>query len=545
MKSKFVFKLVLLSGLVFNSLCGPIWTGYAQAEADSKDGVVIEDESSSQYFSKRDSQGSLTIEEYKRLDATSLAEMVRSGRTTSQELIELAFQVIEETNPELNNVISTRKEEAIQEASEMVDEGQPFYGVPILVKGLGHTLDGGISSQGLSFLKEAKASEDGKIVKAFKKAGFVVVGQSSFPQMGWINVTNSELYGNTHNPWNLNHNPGGSSGGSSAAVAIGQVPIATTSDGGGSTRIPASWSGLIGLHPSRNIMVWDEISEYNTVTNFAETKTMKDTINLFEAMLKDELRDQVLEGHFDQKTPIAYTTKTPAGTPISDEAVKAVEAVVQFLEGKGYQLEEVDYPIDGEALMKQYYVLASSVAFSLSSSVNEILGRPLQIEDVERLTWGLYQMGEVLESEDMEKAWAHIDQVSKDLDSFYQRYPIFLTPTNAYPAPAADYNHLSPEMAEKLADMSKLTKEEKLQLIYDQWLPAWTLTPYTQLANLTGTPAISLPTHLTEDKLPLGVMFSTHSNNDRSLLEIGKLIEEEMGLKTYYNQSDEEKIDRE
>ncbi|MGF3066806.1 amidase family protein [Facklamia sp. P12934] len=487
------------------------------------------------------SQTPLTIEEYKKLDATTLAEMVRSGRTTSKELIEFAFQVIEETNPDLNNVISTRKEAALAEAEAMEDTGQPFYGVPMLVKGLGHSVEEGSNTLGFKFLEDQTSSRDGRQVKAFKEAGFIVIGQTSYPQMGWINVTNSELYGDTHNPWNLAHNPGGSSGGSSAAVAIGQVPVASSSDAGGSTRIPASWSGLIGLHPSRGILTWDSSSINNQTTHFAETKSMQDTITLFETLLKEKTREHVLQGSFDKTTPIAYTTMTPAGTPISEDAIQAVREVANFLKGEGYLVEEVAYPVDGKKLMEQYYILASSAAGSLDYIAKRPLGRPIQREDVELLTWALYQTSKDLTKEDVAGAWDYIHQVTEDMNAFYSKYPFLLTATNAYPAPKADYNHISPELAEVMEDMSGLSKVEKLQVIYDQWLPAWTLTPYTQLANLTGTPALSLPTYLTDKGLPMGVMFNTFAKNDRSLLQIGKLLEESNRFITYYNRPSDDK----
>ena len=479
-------------------------------------------------------EAELDLETYMRSDATYLAQLVREGKVTSQELVELAFEAIEKTNPSLNNVISTRKEAALEEAKALEDTGQPFLGVPILVKGLGHTLEGGENTNGFEFLKDNTSRRDGRQVKALKEAGFIVIGQTSFPQAGWINVTNSDLYGVTHNPWNVAYNPGGSSGGSSAAVAIGQVPIASSSDGGGSTRIPAAWSGLIGLHPTNPILTWDG-SKNSTVTHFAETRSMADTATLFEFLLKEKTKDTLLENSFSPETTIAYTTKTPAGTPISEDAVAAVEEAVAFLKDLGYKVEEVDYPIDGKRLMEQYYVKAASSAGFVNFTAKQKLKRDVQKEDVELLTWALYQTSKDLTQDDINQAQEIIDEIGQQMEKFYQNYPIFLTPTNAYPAPVADYQHITEEMATKMSDMSQLSKEEKLQLIYDQWLPAWTLTPYTQLANLLGTPAISLPTYINAHNLPMGIMFQTYAKNDRSLLAIGDLFEREGRLRTFYH----------
>lgn len=467
----------------------------------------------------------ITLEDYQTASASQLAEWARQNRVTGDQLLDLALETIKQTNPDLNNVISIREDIARQESHQMTDSGQPFYKVPILVKGLGHSISGGSNTNGLAFLDGKTSQSTSGFVKKLQEAGFVVIGQSSFPEMGWINVTNSDLYGITHNPWQLDKNPGGSSGGSAAAVASGQVSLASASDGGGSTRIPASWSGLIGLHPSRGILEGNPSSEKSNVSHFALTKSMEDTEKLFQFLLKEKAKSQQNTQVLTRDIPIAYTTQTPAGTPISDEAVLAVKEAVAFLNQKGFKTIEVPYPINGQDMMKHYYTIAASSAPSINFMAQQALKRPLQKEDVELLSWALYQTGKDLTKEDLAKAWEGVAQLSKQLDDFYKDYPIFLTPTTAYPAPAADYHHISPDLIAPLSDMSNLSKEEKLDLIYRQWLPAWTLTPFTQLANLTGTPSLSLPTHLTASGLPLGILFNSKANNDTLLLQMGKVFE--------------------
>ncbi|EGJ27834.1 amidase family protein [Streptococcus porcinus] len=470
-------------------------------------------------------QPSITLDDYKTASASQLAEWARQKRVTGQQLLDFALETIKTTNPELNNVISLREPLARQESDQMVDQGQPFYKVPILVKGLGHTIAGGSNTNGLAFLKDKTSSSTSAFVKQLQKAGFIVIGQSSFPEMGWINVTNSNLYGDTHNPWQLDKNPGGSSGGSAAAVASGQVSLASASDGGGSTRIPASWSGLIGLHPTRGILEGNPSSERSNVSHFALTKSMEDTKKLFQFLLKDKAKAQQNSQHLDPSIPIAYTTKTPAGTPISQEAIAAVKDAVAFLKEQGYQTVEVPYPVDGKTMMQYYYTIAASAAPSINFMAQQTLKRPLQKDDVELLSWALYQTGKDLSKEDIDKAWTGIAGLTKQLDQFYQKYPIFLTPTTAYPTPPADYHHIPQELVAQLSDMSQLSKQEKLDLIYRQWLPAWTLTPFTQLANLTGTPSLSLPTYVTKNGLPLGLLVNSGAHNDGLLLQIGELFE--------------------
>ncbi|WP_347300092.1 amidase family protein [Dolosigranulum savutiense] len=455
----------------------------------------------------------LTKEIYRQAGAREMSRWVREGKTTPEELVNMAYQIIEETDPQLNNIIALTKEDALKKARELKDTGQPFYGVPMLFKGLGHALEGTPNSNGLVSQKDNLAKRDARRAQLMQEAGFIGIGTTTFPQFGWINVTNSDLYGNTHNPWNTAYNPGGSSGGSAAGVAAGQVPVASSSDAGGSTRIPASWSGLIGMHPSRNTMKWDGNSENNQTSHFALMKNMEDLVAFHEFALKNgvELEDVSLER---DKPTIAYTTKTPAGTRISADAVKAVEDAVKFLEEQGYTTEEVDYPTDGKKLMEQYYTIASGLSPSMPRN------------QVELLTWALNQAGQTLEKGDSKAAWEYAHQVASEISEFHKKYPLFLTPTNAWPAPSADFMHIIDKFKKQMEDMTGLSKEERLDLIYNQWLPAWEKTPYTQLSNLTGKPTISLPTYVTADKRPMGIMFQAEINHDKYLLEIGQLFEQ-------------------
>lgn len=377
----------------------------------------------------------ITLDDYRRASASQMSQWLKSGRVTGDQLLDYAFETIKETNPELNNIISTREAEARQELANLADEGQPFYKVPIVVKGLGHTVAGGQNTQGFTFLSDQTSRSTGSFVKQLQKLGFIVIGQSAFPQLGLINVTNSDLYGTTHNPWNLAHNPGGSSGGASVAVSSGQVAIASASDGGGSTRIPASWSGLVGLHPTRGILEGNSPSLKNQVSHFAVTKTVEDTKTLFEALLKTKAKEEQTSAILSTNQVIAYTTKTPAGTPISPEAVKAVEEAVDFLNKQGYQTVEVDYPIDGKRMMMDYYTIAAAGTAIADYLINQKLKRHLTVDDVELLTWALYQTSQSLTRDDVDAAWADVALLTEELNTFYSQYPIFLTPTTAYAAP--------------------------------------------------------------------------------------------------------------
>ncbi len=301
----------------------------------------------------------LTDAQYRDASANDLAKMVRAKQATPEELIHHAFSLLARDNPTLNAVIYSREQAALQEASELKDTGQPFYGVPLLVKGLMQLISGGPNTNGLLPSAGATTSATLPITKAFQNAGFIVIGVTNFPEMGLINVTTSKLYGATSNPWNTDYNPGGSSGGAAASTADGIVPLAGGNDAGGSIRIPASWTGLIGLKPTQGIITGD--SSTPAAVNFAETKTMEDTNLLFDSLLNPKKSDQVESAPTNLKgMTIAYSTKSPVGTPVSKDAVKAVERAVSFLRTKGFKPVEVGSPVDGQKLMQAYYLRATS-----------------------------------------------------------------------------------------------------------------------------------------------------------------------------------------
>jgi amidase len=183
------------------------------------------------------------------LDATAQAELVRSGEVSPRELTESAIQSIEALNGDLNAVIHPLYEEAL--ATEPADG--PFKGVPFVVKDLMCAVADTPHHEGMRFLKEQgfRADADSWLASRFRAAGFVFVGKTNTPELGILPTTEPEAYGPTRNPWDRDHSPGGSSGGSGSAVAAGMVSIGHANDGGGSIRIPASCNGLVGLKATR------------------------------------------------------------------------------------------------------------------------------------------------------------------------------------------------------------------------------------------------------------------------------------------------------
>lgn len=463
-----------------------------------------------------------SIKDYENSSALQLAKAVRSKRVTSVQLVNFAYQEIEKQDSSLHAMITLRRDEALKEASEIQDTGQPFLGVPILLKGLGHTIKGGSNTNGLYFEKDVVTQGTSRITKAFQDEGFIVIGQTNFPEMGIKNITDSKLYGPTGSPWNPKYQSGGSSGGSASGVAAGYAPVATGSDSGGSIRIPASWNGIIGFKPSRAVTKFDSKSEYNQTSHFAETKTMADANKLFEDFSNGTADDVKL----DPKTmKIAYTTQSPVNTPVSADAKRAVKNAVDFLKSQGYQVEEVKYPVNGMELMNDYDIIGAGSSGIINYLAKNKLKRDLEIGDVDLTTWAIYQLGKAITKDDVSNAWDSVNKMTEQMQQFHQKYPIFLTPTTASTAPKVGDPLMTSNLEKRIRNMDGLSKEDKTKLVLDQWIPALTYSPFTQISNLTGEPAISLPTYISSAGLPLGIQLNAARGNDRLLLQMGDLFE--------------------
>lgn len=304
---------------------------------------------------------------------------------------------------------------------------------------------------------------------------------------------------------------------------------------------PASWNGIIGFKPSRGVLIGNSASERGQTSHFAETKSMADTRALFDALKNKELPQNT----FTKNVKIGYSVKSPVNTQVDPEAIQAVESAVDFLREEGFQVEEVDSPYDGVELMKNYYTIGASSMGIIDYLAKQQAKRPVEIADVDWTTWALFQASKDLTKLDLDQAWENVRKITDELVTFQNDYPLFLTPTTATTAPLLNDTAMLPEHIEQIKHMENRPKEEKLNLIYDQWLAGLTHTPFTQISNLTGTPAISLPTYVSQEGLPLGIQFTTSADNDYLLLDVGDYFENHYGFNRIAAEIPEIPIDKE
>ncbi len=229
------------------------------------------------------------------LDATAQGELVKTGEVSAVELVDAAIERIEELNPSLNAVIHPLFDKAHAVVASGLQDG-PFQGVPLVLKDFGARSAGDPYHEGTTFLRDVAwmAAEDDHVVSLLRRAGFVIVGRTNVPELASTATTEPDAYGPTHNPWDLERSPGGSSGGSAAAVAAGLVALAHGTDGGGSIRIPASACGLVGLKPSRGRVSWGPSlgeSGGGLAANFALTRSVRDTAALLDLLAAPGLGD--------------------------------------------------------------------------------------------------------------------------------------------------------------------------------------------------------------------------------------------------------------
>ncbi|RKQ34586.1 amidase [Oceanobacillus halophilus] len=486
----------------------------------------------------------MNFDTYKTLDATEMAGLIRRKEVSARELLETAFEQLEKVHPTLNVTTHTRKEKVLDEAERMNLEEAPFAGVPMLLKNISQSVEGEPMTSGSKLLQGNQSKHDSYFVKKFRDAGFHFMGHTNAPEFGLKNITEPALYGPSRNPWNSEHSPGGSSGGASAAIASGVIPLAGASDGGGSIRIPASFTSLFGLKPTRGRTPvgpgygrqWQGAS-----INFVLSRSVRDSAAMldllqvvqpeaaFQTPLFPGSYVQSMSEGFGQKLHIGFSTKSPVGTSVSEDAVAAVHKTVKWLESQGHHVEEVDSPVDGIQLMKDYYVMNSGEMNATILSLEHALGRKITAEHVEIEPWVLHQAGKSVSAAMYSKSLSSWDLAAEKMANFHRMYDFFITPATAYTAPKI--GELTPNQADcdKLADAideASGNTENQQQIVYDMFLPSLTYTPFTQLANLTGQPAMSVPVHVSDQGLPLGVQVMAQKGEEHRLLKLAHQLEQ-------------------
>ena len=483
----------------------------------------------------------MTFEEYQQHDALALAALVRKGDISPLELVDLAIKKIEEANPELNAVIHFRYEEAREEAKS-VDRKAPFAGVPFLVKDLGMEIKGMPMCLGSRGYRDIVSEKDSFVVEKMKRAGLLILGKTNTPEFGITPFTEPKLFGSTKNPWNTAHSPGGSSGGSAAAVAAGMVPIATANDGGGSIRIPASCCGLFGLKPTRGRVSWSalegEMWSGAAVENCV-SRSVRDSAAYLDVIqgaapgdpyiIAPPRRPYLEEvGTPPGKLRIGYTATHTLGHPVDEACLRALENATEALRNAGHSVEEVELPYRKEDLTEAFLVIIAGETAGGLDLMAQHLGRRVRPSDVEPGTYALNLLGRSFSAGDYAHAKYKWGQISRRIAGFYEQYDLLVTPTLArrpivigsLQPTATEERLMSVINALGLGSAVKATINQLAEKIYGYM-------PWTAFANLTGQPSMSMPFYWTpEENLPIGIMFTGRLNEEDLLFRLAGQLEE-------------------
>jgi amidase len=454
------------------------------------------------------------------LDATAQASLIRQGELSAHELVTATIAQIESLNPQLNAVIMPMYDLALAQVQHPLPD-VPFAGVPFLLKDLQAAYEGVTMSAGSRWLKDFKPNGDSELVKRYKRAGLIMVGKTNTPEFGLLPTTEPELHGATHNPWDLSRTPGGSSGGSAAAVAARITAMAHANDGGGSIRIPASCCGVFGLKPTRGRNpVGPHFGDIfsGLVAEHAVTISVRDSAALLDATAGYDPGDPYIApvparpfvqevGTDPGKLRIAFSLTPPNGAPVHPDCVTAVRDAAKLCEQLGHYVTEAAPQLHGEMLGKAFFtVWAAGCAWTIDSYSFAVGGKPND-DQIEPLSRVMIEIGRKRSAPEYLLAVQTLQIFARRIAQFMNHYDLLLTPVLAEPpVPLGTFN-ATPEDA--MAGMKR----------------SGLFSPFTAIQNMTGQPAMSVPLYWNTEGLPIGVQFAARYGDEATLFRLAAQLE--------------------
>lgn len=457
-------------------------------------------------------------------DAVAQADLVHRRQLRPLDLVHDAIERIEALNPTINAVVTTDYDRAVETAAR-TDPDLPFAGVPILLKDLCVEADGMRFCEGSRFLRDHVSHGDQEYVRRLRRAGFVILGKTNTPEFGMAPTTETRLFGATANPWHLGHTTGGSSGGSAAAVAAGMVPLAHGNDAGGSIRIPASACGLFGLRPTRarnslGPRYGDAFG--GMVSEHVLTRTVRDSAALLDVTSGAAVGDPYWApphsgtwaaevGRSPGRLRIAFTRRTADGELGHPEVLASLDQAVELLTDLGHELFERDLheltPEVGSAIGRMYGAATDWIVRYWAAE----LGREPEPDELEPLTRLYRERGKRVGGGELLMAVTTIQQFTRAVAA-------------ATDGPDGFDVWLSPTLAEPPPRLGELVATEEDPTVAEARSARFVAFPLV-VANLTGRPAMSVPTAWNDDGLPIGVHFLGPFGGEAVLLRLAGQLE--------------------
>jgi len=497
---------------------------------------------------------SVVLSDYLAHDAIGLAELVRTREASARELIDTAISRTEAVNPAINAIVLKDYDAARERASRYdasttnganpADTGSngatpsaqtALAGVPYLIKDLGAPVAGLRMTMGSRHYRHFIPGDDAPVVALARAAGLNIFGKTSTSELGQMPYTEPELFGACRNPWNLDHTPGGSSGGAAAAVAAGIVPLAHASDGGGSIRIPASCCGLFGLKPSRGRVprMPAAVTAGELGIDHGVSRSVRDSAVLLDLLAGNADRPLGAPGTFlgASREPckplnIAYVTEPMLAPSLSADARAALEDAAQLASSLGHNIEPISLGIDFAAVRHAFLTLWSVTAEDLVLNAERITGRKPLRDEFEISTWVMAHVGRKLGERGLPAALEEQRRITERLTGLLQRYDVILCATLASaPIKIGEMQPTSTERMQMRA-VSAMPLEPLLKkLLAEASNKAFAWAGCTELFNLSGQPAMSIPLYWNARGLPVGVQFAARDGGEATLLRLAAQLE--------------------
>ncbi len=483
----------------------------------------------------------LTFPEYESFDGLGLANLIQRGVVSPAEMLEAAIERIELRNPILNAVIYKMYDDARLSVRASLPDGI-FHGVPILLKDLLADVQGVPIRFGSRFAFDHNwvSPVTSEVVNRLKKSGVMILGKTNVPEFGLSATTEPELFGPTCNPHDVSRSVGGSSGGSAAAVASCMVPIAHGGDGGGSLRIPAAYAGVFGFKPSRGrtpigpllMRAW-----LGLVVEHGLTRSVRDSAALLDVLAGPEVGSPISlpkpsESFLSQlEKPVKKLKIALIDTPffpafVDPDYKAAVNKAGKLCETLGHEVVRETFSVPEEVVFA-FLILMIAETTSGLHTLSKAIGHKPKSTELELQTAVLCHAGQEFSAADYAAAIQTLDQASKRLTEFYQKYDVILTPTMPVPAPKIGEHKLDRNQQLVLKLLRYLPYGVTLkQFIQRAASQNFTYMAFTALFNIGGQPAMSVPLYQDSQGMPIGIQFAGRFEEDALILQLAKQLEE-------------------
>ncbi|MFA5939736.1 MAG: amidase [Sinimarinibacterium sp.] len=453
-------------------------------------------------------------DEYARHDAIGLMELLRRGEVSVRDVQRCALDAATQLNPRLNFLSGALDPEPAWLA------GAPFSGLPFLVKE-GNECRGFPATMGTRLGAGLVAPQDGEAVSRLRRAGVAVIGATTAPEFGLYPITESALHGATRNPWHLDHSPGGSSGGASAAVAAGVVPVAQSSDGGGSIRGPAHCSGIFGLKPTRGRTPTSYPGLFGLTHTHVSTRTVRDSAAFLDLLQGPQagarfwvprhersFLDEV--GREPGRLRIGLCRSSPLDAPLAPECAAAMDRVAELLESLGHHVEDASPAIDWQRFFDHFLLAWTHALPRVVATIGTLSGREPGPATLDAMTRKFLERARAVTVDELLQAEAMFHGTRQAVDRFFETYALWITPAGVQQAP-------------RIREFDPNRNAEDLTAYAARVLREY--AAFTPLLNVTGHPAASVPVVHGSNGLPVGTQIVAPMGDEATIFRVSAQLE--------------------